>query len=232
MRLQAVSLLFLVACSSSGEDRGLAGKWTGTSSVAQRYEFTIADHDGALSGAGVVDPGNLAGDPISVEVTGAVAGPDVSLRFDAGGMSNALAFTGVVVDPDHLSGLIESDTSVSLDLSRIADTDPPEQPDGWQQAEDRLVDARCHAECGTPAPDCESATHTEMAQARIELADADEPQCIACMNALAAMLDSTQQPSCMPTGSEDVFEICDAEINGTMVTLHACNGHPDLTPQQ
>jgi hypothetical protein len=67
-----------------------------------------------------------------------------------------------------------------------------------------------------------------MVQARSELADADEPQCIACMNALAGMLESTMQPSCMPTAAEDVFEICDAEINGTMVTLHACNGHPSL----
>ena len=117
----ALVVVAVVACTSSSED-GLSGQWEGTSADGRFYQLTLSDQDGAITGAGQIDPGSLVGDSTSISVVGAIAGDDVSLHFDTGG--ETIAFSGVLVDRGRLAGTITDATGTSA-LELVRGGEPP-----------------------------------------------------------------------------------------------------------
>lgn len=77
----------------------VSGSWSGTSTSQQQFTLTLAQSGTAITGSGVISPGNLSGRPFSVTVTGAVTSDGgIAITLDTGG-DGSVAFTGTIGMP-------------------------------------------------------------------------------------------------------------------------------------
>ena len=110
-------LLLVLACiSSTGPGSNVTGAWSSTLFGAnQTLQLNLLQRDTLILGTGQymipvwIDTVQVPGPIYQVTVTGTNRGPRVALvmRYPVGPATGAVAFSGVLQDPQHLRGYVQ-----------------------------------------------------------------------------------------------------------------------------